>query len=174
MQRVISERGWESMYSSRRTRNGLILAAMAFFLVSGIAACAVSLLQGGQDAGPAPVYVKNEKDAEPEKTEEAAVPQETSSPEETVTVESEEAVSEEPQYYTFCVRADISSLNLRALPDMEGKILGRLLPEQTGYVLEKGEEWSLVTTGKKSGYVNNLYIELEEIDETDFPEEYRE
>lgn len=168
------------MYSSRRTRNGLILAAMAFFLVSGIAACVVSLLRGGQDAGPAPVYVKNEKNAEPEKaeetekTEEVAVPQETPSPEETVTVESEEAVSEEPQYYTFCVRADISSLNLRTLPDMEGKILGRLLPEQTGYVLEKGEEWSLVTTGKKSGYVNNLYIELEEIDEADFPEEYRE
>ncbi len=159
------------MYSSRRTRNGLLLAAAAFFLISGIAACVVSTRQSGQDAGPAPVYVKNEKKEAP------AVPQGTPAPEpveESAESVPQETAAPEEHYYTFCVRSDISSLNLRTLPDLEGKILGRLRPGQTGYVLEKGGEWSLVTTGEKSGYVNNAYIELEEIDIADFPEEYRE
>lgn len=166
------------MYSSRRIKNSIILAVMAFFLISGVAACIVSESRK-EDAGPAPVYVKNEREdavtPEPIPTSTTESTSESTSESTAEPTPEPEPESREPEklYYAFTVRADISSLNLRATPETDGKILGRLLPEQTGYVLEMGEEWSLVTTGKKSGYVSNRYIEPEEISEEDFPEEYR-
>lgn len=163
-----------------KKEKGLIIAVMVLFLVSGVAACIFRQYRDGQESGPAPVYVNQDRESQPQTTEK---PEETPEPEpvqesESVQPETETEPSEPEQqvtvYYAFTVRGDISSLNLRSVPDMDGKILGRLMPKQTGYVLEYGEEWSLVTTGKKSGYVNNRYIELEEIPEEDFPAEYRE
>ena len=171
-----------------KKEKGLIIAVMAFFLVSGVAACVVRQYREGQENGPAPVYVNQDREPQPqttEKPEETSVETPEEKPEEMPVQEAEsvqsETETEQPEteqpegvYYAFTVRGDISSLNLRKVPDMDGKILGRLMPEQTGYVLEYGEEWSLVTTGKRSGYVNNRYIELEEISEEDFPAEYRD
>lgn len=177
-----------------KKEKGLIIAVMVFFLVSGVAACVVRQYRDGQENGPAPVYVNQDRESQPqttEKPEEPSLEAKEEKPEEEPEQEKEpeqEAESVQPEteteqqgteqqgsvYYAFTVRGDISSLNLRKVPDMNGKILGRLMPEQTGYVLEYGDEWSLVTTGKKSGYVNNQYIELEEISEEDFPAEYRD
>ena len=171
-----------------KKEKGLIIAVMVFFLVSGVAACVVRQYRDGQENEPAPVYVNQDKESQPQTTEkpeetpeqnsEEAPVQEAESvqpePETGTETEQEEAEQPETVYYAFTVRGDISSLNLRKVPDMDGKILGRLMPNQTGYVLEYGEEWSLVTTGKKSGYVNNRYLELEEIPEEDFPAEYRD
>ena len=172
-----------------KKEKGLIIAVLVLFLVSGVAACIFKQYRDGQESGPAPVYV-NQATEKPEETPEQK-PEETQEqkPEEkteTEPVQETESVQPEAEtepsetgqaasvYYAFTVRGDISSLNLRSVPDMDGKILGRLMPKQTGYVLEYGEEWSLVTTGRKSGYVNNRYIELEEIPEEDFPAEYKE
>lgn len=171
-----------------KKEKGLIIAVMVLFLVSGVAACIFRQYRDGQESGPAPVYVNQDRESQPQTTEKPEeMPEqkseETPEPEpvqesESVQPETETEPSEPEQqvtvYYAFTVRGDISSLNLRSVPDMDGKILGRLMPKQTGYVLEYGEEWSLVTTGKKSGYVNNRYIELEEIPEEDFPAEYRD
>lgn len=187
-----------------KKEKGLIIAVLVLFLVSGVAACMFKQYRDGQESGPAPVYVNQDREAQlqatekPEETPEQK-PEETQEqkPEEKTETEpvqetgtdqseaekpgseqsgSEQSETEQPAsvYYAFTVRGDISSLNLRSVPDMDGKILGRLMPEQTGYVLEYGEEWSLVTTGKRSGYVNNRYIGLEEIPEEDFPAEYRD
>lgn len=173
-----------------KKEKGLIIAVMALFLVSGVAACVVRQYRDGQENEPAPVYVNQDGESQPQATEkpEEAPEQKPEEKSEEVPVQEAESVQPEPEtgteqaeaeqpetvYYAFTVRADISSLNLRKVPDMDGKILGRLMPEQTGYVLEYGDEWSLVTTGKKSGYVNNRYLELEEISEEDFPAEYRD
>lgn len=179
-----------------KKEKGLIIAVMVLFLVSGVAACIFRQYRDGQESGPAPVYVNQDRESQPQTTEKpeempeqkseempGQKSEETPEPEpvqesESVQPETETEPSEPEQqvtvYYAFTVRGDISSLNLRSVPDMDGKILGRLMPKQTGYVLEYGEEWSLVTTGKKSGYVNNRYIELEEIPEEDFPAEYRD
>lgn len=190
-----------------KKEKGLIIAVMVLFLVSGVAACIFRQYRDGQESGPAPVYVNQDRESQPQTTEKPEDMQEQKSeetqdqksegtpgqkPEETTETEpvqetgteqsgadqseTDQSETEQPVsvYYAFTVRGDISSLNLRSVPDMDGKILGRLMPKQTGYVLEYGEEWSLVTTGKKSGYVNNRYIELEEIPEEDFPAEYRE
>ncbi len=176
-----------------KKEKGLIIAVMVFFLVSGVAACVVRQYRDGQENGPAPVYVNQDRESQPqttEKPEEPSLEAKEEKPEEELEQEAEsvqpETETEQQEteqqgteqqgsvYYAFTVRGDISSLNLRKVPDMNGKILGRLMPEQTGYVLEYGDEWSLVTTGKKSGYVNNQYIELEEISEEDFPAEYRD
>lgn len=179
-----------------KKEKGLIIAVLVLFLVSGVAACMFKQYRDGQESGPAPVYVNQDRESQPQATEK---PEETpeQKPEETQEQKPEEKTETEPVqetesvqpetgtepseteqqvtvYYAFTVRGEISSLNLRSVPDMDGKILGRLMPKQTGYVLEYGEEWSLVTTGKKSGYVNNRYIELEEIPEEDFPAEYRD
>lgn len=163
-----------------KKEKGFIIAVMVLFLVSGVAACIFKQYRDGQENEPAPVYVNQDRESQPQTTEK---PEETPEPEpvqesESVQPETETEPSEPEQqvtvYYAFTVRGDISSLNLRSVPDMDGKILGRLMPKQTGYVLEYGEEWSLVTNGKKSGYVNNRYIELEEIPEEDFPAEYRD
>ena len=184
-----------------KKEKGLIIAVMVLFLVSGVAACIFRQYRDGQEKEPAPVYVSQDRESQPQtiekpeetpeqKSEEVPVQEaESVQPEpengteqteteqtETEQTETEQAETEQPEtvYYAFTVRGDISSLNLRKVPDMDGKVLGRLMPKQTGYVLEYGEEWSLVTTGKKSGYVNNRYIELEEISEEDFPAEYRD
>lgn len=182
-----------------KKEKGFIIAVMVLFLVSGVAACIFKQYRDGQENEPAPVYVNQDRESQPQTTEKPEDMQDQKSegtpgqkPEETTETEpvqetgteqsgadqseTDQSETEQPVsvYYAFTVRGDISSLNLRSVPDMDGKILGRLMPKQTGYVLEYGEEWSLVTTGKKSGYVNNRYIELEEIPEEDFPAEYRE
>ena len=165
-----------------KKEKGLIIAAMAFFLVSGIAACFVRQYRDGQDSGPVPVYVNQHWVLQPQTTEapeeipeqqpeEAPVQEaEVKQPE---TEQEQETGQTQPVYYAFTVRRDISALHIRITPGMDGKILGWLKPGRTGYVLEHGEEWSLVITGTKSGYVYNEYIELEEIPEEDFPAEYR-
>ena len=159
-----------------KKEKGLIIGLMAFFLVSGGAACIVRQYRDGQENVLAPVYVYQDRQLPQTTKEPESEPEKVPVQEEPVQPENEPTEEEQPEirYYVFTVRGDISSLNIRIAPGMDGRILGRLMPGQTGYVLEQGEEWSLVTTGVKSGYVNNGYIELEEIPEEDFPGEYRD
>ena len=158
-----------------KKEKGLIIVAMAFFLISGVAACVIRQYFDRQENGPVPVYVNQHWELQPQTTEtpEEIPEQKTEDVPAQDPETNPETNPEDPVYYAFTVRGDISALNIRISPGMDAKILGSLRPRQTGYVLEHGEEWSLVTTGKKSGYVYNDYIVLEEIAEEDFPEEYR-
>lgn len=154
-----------------KKEKGLIIVAMAFFLISGIAACVFRQYRDGQENGPVPVYVNQHWELQPQTTE---TPEEIPEQKpEDVPAQNPETKPEEPAYYAFTVRGDITALHIRLTPGLDGQILGKLKPNETGYVLERGEEWSLVTTGKKSGYVFNYYIVMEEIAKEDFPEEYR-
>lgn len=142
----------------KRKEKAPVIAAMVFFLISGAAAC---IARPYQDDSPAPVYVRGEA-AEPsggeEKPEAAATPE----PEKPEATEAPREEAEEEKFYTFLVRQDISGLNVREAPGMEAAVIGLLKPGETGDVLEKGGEWSLVTTGKQTGYVSNQYISMQE------------
>lgn len=154
-----------------KKQKGLIIVAMAFFLISGVAACVIRQYFDRQENGPVPVYVNQHWELQPQTTETPGKITEQT-PEE-VPAQDPETKPEETVYYAFTVRGDITALHIRLTPGLDGQILGKLKPNEKGYVLERGEEWSLVTTGKKSGYVFNYYIVLEETPEKDFPEEYR-
>ena len=135
-----------------------VIAAMAFFLISGAAACIVGPYQNDS---PTPVYVRGEA-AEPSGGEEEPEATATPEPEKPEVTEAPREEVEEEKFYTFLVRKDISGLNVREAPGMEAAVIGLLKPGETGDVLERGGEWSLVTTGKQTGYVSNQYISMQE------------
>ena len=138
-----------------------VIAAMAFFLISGAAACIAKPYLPGQEERLTPVYVRGEA-AEPSGAEEQPEATATPAPEEQKEPEATATPEPEKKLYTFQVQKGISGLNVREAPGMEAAIIGLLKPGETGDVLEPGEEWSLVTTGKKTGYVSNQYITMQE------------
>ena len=54
-------------------------------------------------------------------------------------------------------------LHVRKQPGMDGEIIDYLDPGTTGYVLERGDDWSLVQTSEITGYVSNQYLQFQEI-----------
>ncbi len=80
---------------------------------------------------------------------------------------------EEIKYYRFTVVTTDTWLNIRENPDTESKVVGHFGKAETGYVLKKGDDFSLVTTGKKTGYVKTEYLTLTEISAEDYPEKYK-
>ncbi|MCR5251303.1 MAG: SH3 domain-containing protein [Lachnospiraceae bacterium] len=81
----------------------------------------------------------------------------------------------EKQYYSFRVIDMRSYLYVRKEPDKASQKLGEMPSGTKGYVLEPGEDWSLITTedGKIRGYCSNKYMEFTEISAEEMPEEYR-
>lgn len=49
-------------------------------------------------------------------------------------------------------------LNIRELPDSNAGVLGKLYPGAGGEVLEKGSEWTKISSGSVVGYVSNDYV----------------
>ena len=145
---------------------GLIIASIAFLLAGGILAC-VCRQYGvvGEMIGEVS-YVSLPGARKPESTQPPTEP--VASP----AAETESQPEEEIKYYTFQVHGGITSLHLREAPGLNEKVIGRLKAGTTGYVLERGEEWSLIVTGEQTGYVSNAYIDMEEIAPEDYPEEY--
>ncbi len=80
------------------------------------------------------------------------------------------------KYYGFSLNNVTSWLNVRKEPKKASAALGQLKPGSTGYVLEQDEEWSLVISadGKIKGYCFNEYLNISEVPESEFPEEYRD
>ena len=73
---------------------------------------------------------------------------------ETVAVEEKEAKVESNQ-----VVANIDSyLNIRSDANEEAEVVGKFYRGNVGTIVEKGEEWSLVSSGNAYGYVNNDYL----------------
>ena len=86
-----------------------------------------------------------------------------------------EPVVEEKQYYTFRVINMRSYLYVRQEPDKSSAKVGEMKPGTTGYVIDRGEEWSEIVTenGKTRGYSFNKYMEFTEVGMEEIPEEYR-
>jgi len=116
------------------------------------------------DSGPLDVY---EEEPEPEPEPEAVTEEPVEEPEPLPT----------KQFYSFVVTTNINRLHVRLEPNMQSKILNYFDKGKEGYVLEPGDEWSLVTDGKITGYCSNAYLNMTEISVDDlpdyFPEEYK-
>ena len=80
------------------------------------------------------------------------------------------------KYYGFSLNNVSSWLNVRKEPKKSSAILGQLKPGSTGYIIEQDEEWSLIVSadGKLKGYCFNEYLNISEVDEAEYPEEYRD
>lgn len=55
-----------------------------------------------------------------------------------------------------------SVLNVRAEADSESELVGKMYKDCGGYLLEKGEEWSLVQSGELVGWCSNKYLSFDE------------
>ena len=85
------------------------------------------------------------------------------SPQETAEPPATQAMEPEPVYYSFITLNTRSVLHVRKQPGMDGEIIDYLNPGTTGYVLERGDDWSLVQTSEITGYVSNQYLQFQEI-----------
>lgn len=76
--------------------------------------------------------------------------------------------------YTTCTTKTV--LNFRKEPSEDSKIMYKLAPGTPGYVLQPGNEWSMVVVPQyhETGYCATEYLDLVEITKEDFPEEYAE
>lgn len=74
----------------------------------------------------------------------------------------------EEHYYTFVTVNVKSSLHVRQKPGMDAQIVSRLAPGTSGYVLERGEDWSLIKTSDVTGYVSNRYLQFQEIPKEEY------
>ena len=85
-----------------------------------------------------------------ESTEASTVQEDT----ETVVVEEKAAKVESNQ-----VVANIDSyLNIRSEASEEAEVVGKFYTGNVGTIVEKGDQWSLVSSGNAYGYVNNDYL----------------
>ena len=75
----------------------------------------------------------------------------------------------ETPYYAFTTLNTKSSLHVRIQPGMDAEIIARLAPNTTGYVIEKGDAWSLISTGDITGYASNQYLQFREIPKEEYP-----
>ena len=91
------------------------------------------------------------------------------------TSEPEEVV-EEPsiKYYTFTVNTKTTILRLREEPSENATITNKLAKSTKGYVLKPGNVWcKVITENGNTGYCATSYLVLEEVSESDFPEDVR-
>lgn len=77
------------------------------------------------------------------------------------------------EYYSFKSTNRSQRLNIRKTPGMNGAIIGRISPGASGYILEKGEEWSKVVVNDIIGYAKMEYLELTPCDPSDYPPAYQ-
>ena len=99
--------------------------------------------------------VKDAAVAENEKAvEEVAEVTEVQEETEPVTVEEKSAKVESNQ-----VVANIDSyLNIRSEASEDAEVVGKFYTGNVGTIVEKGDQWSLVSSGNAYGYVNNDYL----------------
>ena len=74
-------------------------------------------------------------------------------------VQDEESASEEAGVWDNLVIAKVDeSLNIRSQADSSAEVIGQLGRGCVGEILEQGEEWTKISSGKVEGYVSNQYI----------------
>lgn len=162
-----------------------MIAVMAFYIAAGVLACTFFFLRGsslsGEEASArTELYdikpqLSQASETEPAPTPEASQPE--TSPAESEYAQSEPETSEAeisdtteaPKYYAFTTLNFKGNLHVREAASMNAKIIARFTPGISGYVIELGPTWSLVTSGDITGYVFNEYLEFTEIPEEEYP-----
>lgn len=104
------------------------------------------------------------QEATTENTETPAVEE----PKDDTTTEPEEDV----EYYTYTVK-DASWLHIRAKEGMDNRPIGKLPRGYTGYVVKMTGHWTLVCADGYIGYCSDSYLDLEQIDASEFPSELK-
>lgn len=161
-----------------------MIAVMAFYIAAGTLACAIFFLRGSslswdEASSQTALYdIKPElSQASPEETlqtpgTEESLPEtslaESESSSETI-ASSDPSGETEPKYYAFTTLNIRGNLHVRESASINAGIIARFAPGITGYVLEKGPVWSLVTSGDITGYVFNEYLEFQEIPKEEYP-----
>ena len=160
-------------------------AVMAFYIAAGILACTVFFLQGSSLTGEEASAQTELYDIKPQLSQasqpadsdatasqpETSLAESESAPEMSEAAHSESAddIEEETRYYSFVTLNFAGNLHVRETASINGKIIARFPPGVTGYVIERGPAWSLVTSGDITGYVFNEYLEFQEIPEEEYP-----
>ena len=110
----------------------------------------------------------------------APTPEPTIAPieEEDTTGEEDTGASDsDKKFYTYKVTTKIYNLRIRKAGSLTAKVIGWIPKGKTGYVYEKGDDWSLVEYEGTVGYSSNTYLDMTEIPRESlpesFPEEYR-
>lgn len=82
---------------------------------------------------------------------------------ETANVMEEAPVEEEVSEWAMRLMPDVEkSLNIRAEGSEESEVLGKLYKGAAADILERGEEWTKITSGSVEGYVKNEYCVFDE------------
>ncbi|MBO5552225.1 MAG: SH3 domain-containing protein [Lachnospiraceae bacterium] len=138
------------------------------------------LAEESREMGEIKADASEEAAAEEPASEEAAAADDTAAEapaEEPASVEpasgAEELLPEEKHYYSFISNNETTDLRMREEANENSKIVYRLKPGTTGYVVYLGDEWSWVYADGYEGYCANEYLTLKEISEEDYPEELR-
>ncbi|MCR5748232.1 MAG: SH3 domain-containing protein [Lachnospiraceae bacterium] len=76
-------------------------------------------------------------------------------------------------YYAFTSNNSEGKLRMRSEPNAESTIMYELNPGTEGYIIELGDEWSLVYANDHKGYCSNEFLTLREIPEEEYPEELK-
>jgi len=92
--------------------------------------------------------------------------------EESVEEETVQEPEEEVEYYTYKV-VGASWLHLRAKPEMDNEPVATVPRGYTGYVVKMTGHWTLICADGYIGYCSDTYLELEQIDESEFPDELK-
>lgn len=168
----------------------LLFITLLFYLLAGSCACVLFYVKSEKSRETMMPDAMNERvigtiDPE-ENSEEIAIEteevQDAGDEETAAAAESETEALPEPEteeetaqkkYYKFSTVNKKGGLRVREAPSMEAETSAKLPPSTTGYVLEQGTVWSLITTGDVTGYAFNEYLKLEEIPEEEFPKQYR-
>ena len=92
---------------------------------------------------------------------------------EVIIVKEEEPVVEEVidvvHYYKFITTNKITKLNVRSAPGLMSPVIASFPPSSSGYVLEKGDDWTKIKTDTIEGYCSNLYLDFIEISQEEHP-----
>jgi len=75
-----------------------------------------------------------------------------------ISLDRHRASEEETRYYSFVTLNFAGNLHVRETASINGKIIARFSPGVTGYVIERGPAWSLVTSGGILGGVFYEYL----------------
>ncbi len=119
-----------------------------------------------------PAELLEDEPAEEDVTEEEDDPPVAEETIEEVVIEEEDE-TEQKVYYSFKTNHTQRRLRLRDEPSLSGNVITMLNMNSTGYVLEYDEEWCKVVTGKDTvGYCATEYLDLTEIEESEFPKEF--
>ena len=119
--------------------------------------------------------LQEKEDKETVSSEESTEESTEASTEETGEAADEETATEDAgtKYYAFTANNSAGRLNIRKEPGTSAKIVGRMHPGDTGFILDIGDEWSRVSVEETKGYCANEYLSIREIKEEEYPEELK-